>query len=85
MDEVASRELRNQTAALLRRAETGERIVITSRGRPVATLSPYEEPRRRWISSVELARRLHTVQSDAGLRADLAELAGETTDELDLR
>lgn len=80
--EVASRELRNDTAGLLRRIEGGEEIVITSRGKPVAALVPLTAQRRRWLSGAELARRLTMAQADSGLRTDLAHLAGETTDDL---
>jgi prevent-host-death family protein len=80
--EVASRELRNNTAELLRRVGAGEQIVITTRGRPVAALVPFEDTRRSWISREELSRRLSRVQADPGLREDLRLLAGETTDEL---
>jgi len=80
--EVASRELRNDTAGLLRRVEEGEEIVITTRGKPVAALIPLAAERRRWLPRAELARRLSTTQADSGLRADLARLAGETTDDL---
>jgi prevent-host-death family protein len=80
--EVASRELRNNTAELLRRVSAGEQIVVTTRGKPVASLVPFESPRRRWLPRSELVRRLGLVQADAGLRADLDRLAGETTDDL---
>ncbi len=80
--EVASRELRNNTADLLRRIEDGEEIVITTRGRPVAALVPLPTERRRWLPRAELVRRLAAAQADPGLRADLARLAGGTTDEL---
>lgn len=39
-DRIAIRELRNQVAAVVRRAGAGERIVITVDGRPVAQLGP---------------------------------------------
>ena len=39
-DRIGVRELRNQVAAVLRRAEAGERIVVTVDGRPVAQLGP---------------------------------------------
>jgi len=81
--EVASRELRNNTANLLRRVQAGEEIVITARGKPVASLVPVETTRRRWLPRAELVRRLAVVQADAGLRDDLAALAGDTTDDLD--
>lgn len=81
--EIASRELRNNTADLLRRVQAGEEIVITTRGKPVASLVPVETTRRRWLPRAELVRRLAVVQADAGLRDDLAALAGDTTDDLD--
>lgn len=80
--EVPSRDLRNNTAELLRRVGAGEQIVVTTRGKPVASLVPFERTRRRWIPREELVRRLALVQADPGLRDDLARLAGETTDEL---
>ena len=40
MAEVASRELRNNTRAVLDRVEAGEAVTITVDGRPVARLEP---------------------------------------------
>ena len=40
MATVPQRELRNDTAGLLRRVEAGETVRITSNGRPVADLVP---------------------------------------------
>jgi prevent-host-death family protein len=42
VERVGIRELRNQSAAVVRRAGAGERIVITVDGRPVAQLGPLE-------------------------------------------
>jgi prevent-host-death family protein len=42
MDRLGVRQLRNQTAAAVRRAGAGERIVITVDGRPVAQLGPID-------------------------------------------
>src|SRR5258706_4698436 len=39
---VGIRELRNDVAAVVRRAAAGERIVVTVDGRPVAQLGPLE-------------------------------------------
>lgn len=80
--EVPSRELRNNTAELLRRVGAGEQIVVTVRGKPVASLASLKHGRRGWISRAELLRRLALVQADPALRRDLDRLAGETTDEL---
>ncbi len=82
MTSVASRDLRNDTAGLLRRVQAGEEIIITVNGRSVAELIPLRHPRRRWLPRAELADRLRTGRADAGLRTDLARLAGDTTEDL---
>jgi prevent-host-death family protein len=38
--QVSVRELKNQTTSILRRVESGERITVTKRGRPVAVIEP---------------------------------------------
>jgi len=83
MTEIASRELRNNTAGVLRRVQEGEDVVITVNGRGVARLVRVQAVRRRWLPREELARRLQSRQADPALRDDLAALAGETTDDLD--
>jgi prevent-host-death family protein len=40
MDEVGAFEAKNRLSALLERAEGGEEILITRRGKPVAKLGP---------------------------------------------
>jgi prevent-host-death family protein len=82
MTEVAARDLRNHTAELLGRAAAGEEITITVRGRPVAALVRLDRPFRRPFSKAEIIEVLETSRADAGLRADLAELASGTTDDL---
>lgn len=42
MDQLGIRELRNATADAVRRAGSGERIVVTVDGRPVAQLGPLD-------------------------------------------
>lgn len=37
------RELKNQTTALLRKVEKGTAIIVTRRGKPIATLKPFKE------------------------------------------
>lgn len=78
---VPSRELRNDTRGLLRRVEGGEDMVITVDGRAVATLSSVSS-RPRFVGREEFVRRFVGRQADPGLRADLEELAGDTTDDL---
>jgi prevent-host-death family protein len=40
MERIGVRELRNNTASVVRRAHQGERIVVTVDGRPLAQLGP---------------------------------------------
>jgi prevent-host-death family protein len=82
MSEVASRELRNDTAGVLRRVRDGEDVTITVNGKPVATLSAVRPQSRRWLSKAQFLSRIGRAQADPGLRHDLAVLAGDTTDDL---
>ena len=82
MSVVASRELRNDTAGVLRRVQAGEDVTITVSGRAVAVLTRVRPERRHWIAKAELLERLQHSRADSGLRADLAILAGDTTDDL---
>lgn len=81
MADVASRELRNNTRALLDRVEGGESITITVDGRPVAVLQPAGR-RPRFIGREPFVRRLLAHRADAGLRTELRDLAPDTTDDL---
>jgi len=82
MTDVASRELRNNTRDVLRRAEAGEKIVITVDGRAVAELRAIED-RPTWISREKFVRLVLPHQADAGLTDVLEQLAGgETTDDM---
>lgn len=83
MSEVASRELRNSTRSLLDRVEAGETITITVGGRPAAVLAPIGR-RRRWVPRSDFVTTVLAHQADPGLADDLADLAGEMTDELPL-
>ncbi len=42
IERVGVRELRNQVAAVVRRAGAGERVIVTVDGRPVAQIGPLE-------------------------------------------
>lgn len=82
--EVATRELRNKTADLLRRVEAGESVVITVRGKPVADLIPHNGGHRepRWLTPSEVLAIREIADADPTFRADLDRLTGETTDDL---
>jgi len=75
-DDVTARELRNNTAAVLRRAEAGERLRVTVSRRPVAQLVPLE--RAAWVSGAVMERVLRDAPADAGLLEDLAPLRRQT-------
>jgi prevent-host-death family protein len=79
MGEASSRDLRNYTADLLRRAEGGERIRINVNRRPVAELVPLGRP--QWASGVAFERILREAPADAGLLDDLAALRSQTVSE----
>ena len=83
MTDVASRELRNRTRALLERVEAGETITVTVDGRAVAVLAPVGR-RRRWTARDEFVHRVLAHQADPALADDLAGLTDETTDDLPL-
>ena len=78
-DEISVRELRNHTADVLRRVESGERLRVTVDRRPVAELSPLPS-RDVWVPRQRVIDAL--VQADAGLTAQLADALPDTIDDL---
>lgn len=58
MQTIPQRELRNNSSAVLRRAEEGEEFVITVDGRPVAILGPYRK--RQWVPRDSVGQMLAT-------------------------
>ena len=80
MADVASRDLRNNTRALLDRVEAGESVTITVDGRPVATLEPARR-RPRFVSRDVFVNEVMTHRADAGLLADLRDLGPGDTDD----
>ncbi len=80
MTRVAARELRKDTASVLRRVRAGEEVVITVRGEPVAQIVALTPGQRRWMPRDELVEILRTSQADPGLRSQLAELTGGPED-----
>jgi prevent-host-death family protein len=80
MTRVASRELRNDTAGVLRRAASGEPIEITVNGESVARLAPLAQERSPWFPKSEFVARLSRIQADPRLADELAALDAETDD-----
>jgi prevent-host-death family protein len=81
MAAVASRELRNNTRVLLDRVDAGEIITIAVDGREVAELRPIARD-GRWMKRAQFAQRVLDHQADLELRAELRQLAPDTTDDL---
>ena len=79
---VASRDLRNHTAEVLRQAADGTRVTITVNGKPVAEIGPVRSLRPPFFAKADLVTLIDH-QADAGLSGDLDDLAGDTTDDLD--
>jgi prevent-host-death family protein len=74
---IRQKELRNNVADVLRRAEAGEEFTITVAGRPVAQLGPTR--RRRWVSGPDLAQLWETPAPQT-LPGDLEKLPAELVD-----
>ena len=74
---IPQKELRNNVAEVLRRAEAGEQFTITVAGRPVAQLGPAQ--RRQWVSGPELAKVWDTPAPET-LAEDLEDFPGALVD-----
>lgn len=79
---IASRDLRNHTADVLRQVSGGTPVTITVNELPVAGISPLRSGRKQFLSKADLMEIMTGRQADPGLRKDLATLAGETTADL---
>lgn len=82
MTSVASRELRNHTAAVLRRVTEGTDVTVTVNGVPVAVITRPRGQRPASMSRGDLVRLHAEALPDAGFRTDLAWISGDTTDDL---
>jgi prevent-host-death family protein len=79
VEEVSVRQLRNHTADVLRRVESGEVVRVTVDRRPVAELVPLAA-RARWVPRERVIASL--VQADPALAGELADALPDTTDNL---
>ena len=78
---ITQRELRNQSAAVLREVEAGRTIVVTRNGTPVAELRPIRP--RRFVPRATLAEaKVRAPRVDAGrFRADLEAVIDQRVDD----
>jgi prevent-host-death family protein len=77
MTTIPQKELRNNVAEVLRRAEAGEEFTITVSGRPVAQLGP--TTRRRWVGGRAL-KKVFEGPAPETLAEDLAGFPGAISD-----
>jgi prevent-host-death family protein len=77
MSAIPARDLRNHTAEVLRRVESGEEIEVLKDNRPVAKIIPLPR-RRQWLPAAEIGHQL------ARLGPELRAVLTETTDDLPL-
>ena len=80
-EHISLRELRNDISSILRRVESGERFIVTVRGREVAEIGPLDT-RPLFISGRILEQRLKNARADPGLLAELRDMMPETTDDV---
>ena len=66
MSEIGTFEAKNKLSELLDRAERGEEIVITRRGRPIAKLVPFDSNRDR-EKAREAMRRIRELAKEMNL------------------
>jgi prevent-host-death family protein len=79
---IPARELRNNTAEVLRRVEAGEEIEVFKDNRPVAKIIPLSR-RRQWLPAAEIGHELMRLGPDTtGLSEELRATLTETTDDL---
>jgi prevent-host-death family protein len=83
MDRVSIRQLRNDVSRVVRRAQSGERLIITSNGVAVAELRPLERSStEQAIADLIEAGRLNPPRSIAPPRpAQPIEFSGKRTSE----
>jgi len=74
---IPQKELRNNVADVLRRAEAGEEFTITVAGRPVAHLGP--AVKRRWVSGASL-RAVFETPAPQTLSEELGRFPGDLSD-----
>lgn len=82
MTTIASRDLRNHTAAVLKQVAAGTDVTVTVRGEPVAVITRPRQSRRSGVPKDELLELLAEQALDPTLADDLAWITEGTTDDL---
>lgn len=82
MTTVASRDLRNHTAEVLRTVASGTDVTVTVNGVPVAMITQPPAVRRTSMPRAEFLAFLDSRQSDETFAADMAWISEGDTDDL---
>ena len=73
------RDLKNQTASLIREVERGKAVVVTRRGKPVVTLKPFEQrdvvDNKRYPTSLYDGLKKSILAKHPGLKTESPEVA----------
>ena len=78
---IAQRELRNQSAAVLREVQAGRTLIVTRNGEPIAELRPIQ-PRRYVPRAIIADAAARAPRIDAArFRADLDVMIDQTVDD----
>src|SRR3954451_12043991 len=83
--DVSVRELRNHTGRVIAAIESGERVVLTVHGRPVADILPHRERSERRSSEQLLAdlEEIRELSADLGVNSASEDFeVGLTTDDM---
>jgi prevent-host-death family protein len=82
MSAIPARDLRNHTAEVLRRVESGEEIEVLRDNRPVAKIIPLSR-RRQWLPAPEIGYELARLgRETTGMVDELRAVLAETTGDL---
>lgn len=82
MTTIASRDLRNHTAAVLRQVSEGTDVTVTVHGEPVALITRPHHVRRNGLPKAELLALFAQQAPDPTLADDLRWITEGTTDQL---
>lgn len=82
MTTIASRDLRNHTADVLRQVAEGAEVTVTVHGEPAALITRPRRQRSHGMARADFIEFLDRQSADAHLADDLAWISEGTTDDL---
>lgn len=82
MTTIASRDLRNHTAAVLKQVADGVEVIVTIHGEPAALITRPRHRRRAGLPKAELLAFLDRQEPDPKLSEDIAWISEGSTEDL---